>query len=877
MTSKRRPTTNLPATPASFVGRDADVAGLAQRFEEGRLVTLLGTGGIGKTRLSLRFAEERVEAFSAHRGGGVWFCDLTSVGDRGGIVSAVASALGVKLEAGERDPSDVLGEAIAQRGRILLVLDNFEGLTEHARSTVGLWRDRAPSARFLATSRVPLDVPGELLWRLEPLASDEAVELFTRRARAVNPMFDAVAEQDVVRAIVDAVDRVPLAIELAVTRMSVLSASQLRERLASPLSVLAARNDSGRHASMRRVVLDSVALLDAGARRAFSACAVLRNGFTLEAAEAILGEVVAPRADVLGHLETLVRASLLRAVTQPGGPARYAFFEILRDVAEELLEQEPARAALRAALVTHYADVAPRTGRAALAQELENLRLAHSAAIDDERPVEALAIALAVEPLLTSRGLTRECEELFDATLTTLQHEAPGRAQAHLARGFARLELGDASRARADFDRGLELARAAGASSLAALALTRLGEVSDIEGDTTGARARFDEALALLAAAPQSDDRLLREAEAHLGAGHALRREGALARARTYILRAVASYRALGDDEGQASALYELAVVEMFAGAHDDAFAHFDEGLHVARRGGVRVITGALQTARGCLLQDLGRSLEALEHHAEAVRVFAEAGSRYREASARYYLATAYLERGEPAEARGILLRARARLEGVRAARYWSLMAGAEASALAACGDPDGAAAALSHARASAALVSNEPALVANLRIHELALELRAGRRRATEALAEAEALVRDSPSDDSRFALRMLSALASGETVANEALVVAAGGAAFKPPGGKRVELPARSPLRAIVQHLARRRIDAPGEVTSIDEVVRVGWPAEKIGTDAALNRAYVALASLRKMGLRGLLMQGGGGYALNQAVVVRIEDKGD
>lgn len=243
-----------------------------------------------KTRLSLRFAQERVETFSAHRGGGVWFCDLTSVVDRGGIVGAVASALGVKLETSERDPSEVLGEAIARRGRVLLVLDNFEGLTEHARATVGVWRDRAPSARFLATSRVPLDVPGELFWRLEPLTSDEAVELFARRAREVNPLFDAAAEQDLVRAIVDAVDRVPLAIELAVTRMSVLSASQLRERLASPLGVLEMRGDPGRHASMRRVVLDSVALLDADAQRVFSACASLRNGFTLEAAEAILGE-----------------------------------------------------------------------------------------------------------------------------------------------------------------------------------------------------------------------------------------------------------------------------------------------------------------------------------------------------------------------------------------------------------------------------------------------------------------------------------------------------------------------------------------------------------------------------------------------------------
>jgi hypothetical protein len=325
--------------------------------------------------------------------------------------------------------------------------------------------------------------------------------------------------------------------------------------------------------------------------------------------------------------------------------------------------------------------------------------------------------------------------------------------------------------------------------------------------------------------------------------------------------------------------MYELAVVEMFAGAHATAFSRFDEGLRVAARGGVVVMTGALTTARACLLQDLGRLDEALAHHAEAARVFREAGSRFREASALYYLATTYLERGDPAEALAVLARARERLEGVGAPRYEALIAGCRACALAALGLPEAAARAMSDAEAAAARVRNEAALSCNVRIHRLALELRArGWADAGRALEDAAALARAHPNDDSRFALRALRAVAQGTRRDPEALVVGAGGRSFALPGGRGpVALPERSPMRRILEHLARRRIDAPGEVVSVEEVIRVAWPGEKIGAAAALNRAYVALATLRKLGLRSVLVQAGGGYALSQAVVVRLEDKRD
>lgn len=864
-------TTNLKALASSFVGRADDVLAIARRVEEERLVTILGPGGIGKTRLALRFAEERVEAYSAHGGGGVWFCDLSESRNASDIVSTVAATLGLELEAGSGVPiAERAGDAIARRGRILVVLDNFERIVAHAAETVGLWLRLAPSARFLVTSRVALDLMGEQLWSLSPLSRDDAIELFARRACQVRASFDAAAEQEAAGSIVDAIDRMPLAIELAASRMAILSTSQLRERLAPHRQepgrgeVLAGRREVGRHASMRRTVLDSVALLEPGPRRSFIGCAFMRNGFTLEAAEAVFG-------DVLDDLDVLVRHSLLRVGIEPGSGARYSFFDLIRAVAEELAADEPPPPAER--YVGFYAALtgSPRE----LAGDLENMiharAFALSASLPD--PAAALAITLTLEPVLSMRGQLGLCAGMLDEVMAA----GAASVEAYLARGAARRELGESARARQDFEEALAIARKSAEPGLAAVALTRLGGMSDVAGDTAAARARLDEALGLLGAVPPGETRTRREAEAYLLLAHAHRREGTLDEARAAARLAVERYRTLGEHEGLGSALYELAVIDMFAGAHQEAFDRFDEGLRVAETSGLRVVTGALKTARGCLLQDLGRLDEALAHHAEAARVFREAGARHRHASALYYLASTYLERNEPLEVEAILREARTTLEGVGATRYEVLMDCCLATARARRGDLSGAAEALARAERAAALLDNEPALTVAVKLHRRAFEVRSSA--AAAGLAEAEAMVAAHPSDDSRFSLRMLKVAACASTLTppvTDALVVEPGGSAFRLPGAtSSVELPARSPLRRLLEHLARRRIEAPGEVVTIETMIKVGWPGERIATDAALNRAYVALASLRKLGLKGFLLHGAGGYAISQAVVVRIAEQ--
>ncbi len=865
-------------------------------------MSLIGPGGMGKTRLALRLAVAEFARFGAPRGGGVWFCDLSEARTRADLVEAVAAPIGARL-AGLRDDEEsakAVGSAIARLGRVLVILDNFEHLTAHAASTVGRWLRAASDARFLVTSRVALEIDGEVRWPLSPLSREDAVDLFVRRARDAHAAFDATQDREVIGDIVDRVDRMPLAIELAATRVSVLRPKELFDRLERPLDVLQRGRASGRHSSLRHTILDSVALLPDTARELFVACADFRNGFTLEAAESILGDFVTPRAELLHGLSLLVQSSLVRTLHEPGEDvARFALFETIREVALELSKGDAVRNARLGRHATYYAELATRLGataaqgreadRAALARDLENVLEAQATAVrlaendrDSARAGQAAAIATGLEPLLSARGLSRLRVRLFDEALRALDAvvvpPTTTTAEALVGRGFAQRELGASRLARGDFERALSIARAIENPGVAAVALTRLGEMSDLEGDTAHARVQFDEALDLLRQSPDDAGRSLREAEAYLRIGHARRREGALGEAHASLTLSAERYRKFGHDEGLASAIYELAVVEMLRERHREAFAHFDEGLRIAERGGARIVVGALKTARGSMLQDLSRLEEALEHHASAARVFEAAGSRYRETSALYYLATTHVEMGQTATSLALLERALEQSHDVGAHRYVALTTACLAYVHAVLGNEDRAREAIERAEEAGARVRNEAALAANLTIHRMSVTLRfGGLGDASRVFVEAEALVRAAPSDDSRFALRSLSALVRGERGDDDALVVGEGGSFFRPPGAEApIRLPARSPLRRILELLAQHRVGSPGSAVSLDDLVRAAWPGEKIGATAAQNRVYVAVTTLRKQGLRGILLPLNGGYLLSPSTPVRVGIKG-
>jgi predicted ATPase len=208
--------TNLPRRLDAFVGRGAELDQLRALLDGGVcLVTILGTGGTGKTRLAQQYAA------SADHEGGVWFCDLSEAHSAEGLVSAVASAFDLTLAG---DPEEQLENVIAYRGRVLIILDNFEQVVDHA-PTVGRWLAGAPEASFIVTSRARLGIEGERVLLLDPLLHSDAIELFESRAKAATDFQMNESNQAIVADIAKQLDCMPLALELAAARTRMLSPS----------------------------------------------------------------------------------------------------------------------------------------------------------------------------------------------------------------------------------------------------------------------------------------------------------------------------------------------------------------------------------------------------------------------------------------------------------------------------------------------------------------------------------------------------------------------------------------------------------------------------------------------------------------------------
>ena len=852
----------------SFVGRVVELEGLRERFASAAWVTLLGPGGMGKTRLATRFAD-------GARGQGldVCFVELASLRELAPALVRIARALGIaRVDADLSEIARAIASRLARGGRRLLVLDDVEGIAPELAPFVARWASHE-NARLLVTSRRVLGGEAEQVVSLEPLDVEDAVALFVARARSVRPSVridDAVA-----RAIVEAIDRMPLAIELAASRLRVLSVAELVRRLHHPLAILGSAGE-GRHASIRRAVLDSLELLQPVERRVFALAATLHDGFSLDDAEVALGEVVA-RGAVLDALDALVRTSLIRVRVDDEERARYAYFATIREVASEL--EEPGRAAVSLGIARHFA----RAAAPPLEVELDNVVLAHRVSVENaltassaEHAEDALATFLRIEGALSAWGRSALRESLADATERALEAvDAPpvAHARVRLGRGQARKELGRSAAARVDFEAALALA--GGDETLRAAAQVRLAALDDIAGDTTSARERLASALRGLEGSSDREARRI-ESEALLHLGHAWRREGRLDEAREVLLRAVERHRARADDVGLAASLYELAVVEIFA-RRTEADEVVDEGLAVARRAGDRRMEGTLAMARGCLLHERGELADARRHHAEAAQLFADLGDRLREASALFYLATTFVESRRLDDALGILARARIHAAEVGAPRYEALVAACSASTLALAGRAEEARAAIEEAERRAARVAREPALEATVAVHTRVVDVLAETPRSDERIARAiEASERDvaaASNDDSRFALRLLRSVASGVEPLDAALEIGPDGAWFRPSGATdRVRLPERSPLRRLLWSLAARRVEAPGEVVSIDELLAAGWPGEKMRIEAGLNRVYVAVATLRKRGLSDAVVRAGGGYLLSPALAVDV-----
>ena len=344
---------NLPIQVSSFVGRDNDVAEAERLIAKYRLVTLLGAGGVGKTRIALHVAAEVLDRFSA----GVWFVDFASLADPTLAANAIAAAFGA-LESRSQAPLEMLVTYLKKK-RLLLILDNCEHLVEHVARAADAILQRCPHVHILATSREALSINGERAYRVPSLSVPSpadlrtldasaaiefgAIALFVDRASATDSDF-ALTDQlaPVVAEICRRLDGIALAIELAAARLNAISVATLAERLNERFSVLTggSRTALPRHKTMRALIDWSYDLLSEKERLLFRRLAIFAGGFTLELATTLcaMDEALA-EAEVLDLLSCLVAKSLVQ-IDARTGVERYRLLESMRQYAFEKLAED---------------------------------------------------------------------------------------------------------------------------------------------------------------------------------------------------------------------------------------------------------------------------------------------------------------------------------------------------------------------------------------------------------------------------------------------------------------------------------------------------------------------------------------------------------
>jgi predicted ATPase/DNA-binding CsgD family transcriptional regulator len=481
---------DLPMSLTAFVGRERELDELRSLFREGRrLVTLVGIGGIGKTRLALELG------FSAGDLGWakVYLVELASLADPGLVNGAVLESVG---GGSSRAPLQAAVEYLRE-ANALLVLDCCEHVLDAARRVAEVVLRRCPSVTVLATSRAPLDTPGELVWPVPPLSmqkrgdaggagASDAARLFADRAGYVQPRFEL--SEDVagaVETIVRRVDGIPLAVELAAARIRVLSAEEIASGLDDYLRLLRGGHKSDpRHQTIRASLDWSHELLTGRERQLFARLSVFSGGFDLEAVTAVCAGCGIGPGQVLDEIQGLVDKSLL-AVERKAGATRFRMLDFVRQYAAERLAEAGEGDLLADRHRAYFRELAERADRelwalapadrARLDDESPNLR----AAIDDgcaRAPDDALAMAGALGLYWRVRGRLAEGVTTTEQSLGAAPPEpSPARALALAKLSLLSFWVGDFARTQSAAASALEMGAAVGDTRSQALALGQLG------------------------------------------------------------------------------------------------------------------------------------------------------------------------------------------------------------------------------------------------------------------------------------------------------------------------------------------------------------------------------------------------------------------
>jgi predicted ATPase len=857
---------------ASFVGRQRDLVALGGMVDEGApLVTVLGPAGIGKTRLAAELVEARRESFDA-----VWFCDVSEARGPLDTCGAIARDVGAGLDgsASLDESAEQLATVLAEAGRALLVLDNFEQIVESAAAIVE--RLQSKQLTILVTSRERLRIRGERVLDLDALSEDDATALFVARARDVRHGYDPGDAADDVRAICKDLDGLPLAIELAAARMRVLSASELRTRLATRFELLtsAPRGTSTRHATLRGAIDWSWDLLSDAERSALMQCSVFEGGFTVDAAEAVLqpDDTLA----VLNALQALRDKSLLRA--HQGERMRFSLYMSIRDYAREKLKAEGLARDVRLRHADHY--LAKGLAAAALAEghraaearrylrdETDNLLAIHRRSLHEPNDAErALRAAIVLQPVLITGGPAALRLRLLDDAIAIAPPDATGtvsqlKGWARVARADCLLGLGRLDEARQEFDRAAAKAEEHGDKWLDGRCQWRLGTLLWISGDAEEAVAHVERAVAL--AREIGDDIHVGRSLGSLGVLHAER--GLLAEARNCYGRALKLHEAQGDRRWIATTTGRLGHVDDAERKLDDAEARYREAIEGHRAGGNHRHEAQILASLGAVELERGRPEPARACFDGALALHKRVSDQRAEAACRVELADCLTVLGEHDEAAANANRSRDIAHGLGNARLEACAISLLARNRLAARDIDAAVKLLDEA---AALADDEVAGAVTIVTWghiDMARDDREGaRERLTQVklVAQRHAIVR-------RAAQHLERAL--DDEPPDDVLVVCSSGEWFKAAGHEKVDLRTRRSLRLVLRALIRQRFNQAGDALSTEALFEAGWPGERAQPHAATSRVYVALSTLRKLGLRDTLVKREGGYLLDEAAAIK------
>ena len=467
--------TNLPRPTSSFVGREGELAELAAMLRNGtRLLTLTGPGGTGKTRLAIEAASELVPAFKA----GVFWVGLATVREPALVADTIGRTLGAK---------DGLTQHIGERD-MLLVLDNLEQVVDAA-PELAVLAEECRNLRLLVTSRERLRVRGEIEYPVQPLPEGEAVELFTDRAQ--------VEPDGAVGELCRALDNLPLALELAAARTTVLSPRQILERLSDRLDLLKGGRDADpRQRTLRSTIEWSHDLLSADERASFARLAVFVGGCTLEAAQAVAG------AD-LDTLESLVDKSLIRHSNE-----RFWMLSTIREFAEEQLERSGEADAVRWRHALFYrelaraADAELRAGEpeegpvAVLEADIDNLRSAVKHALHTNDTETVREITSVLPAFWAFRGSESEARSWVERALQLDSAEDELRRRLLAALGRIAYAQGDHVTAVTATDQAADLASRLGGAADRLFELRDRAFAAAMKGDLETAESLFRERLA---------------------------------------------------------------------------------------------------------------------------------------------------------------------------------------------------------------------------------------------------------------------------------------------------------------------------------------------------------------------------------------------